>query len=83
MNISQRTFFTMLQLVVARSFTTRAFAPVSSIAGWKTETHRIVARQMSTENEDKPLDPNDPFAQYRNENNIDDQVFLPCPRMEV
>jgi hypothetical protein len=65
----------MLHLVVARSFTTRAFAPVSSVAGWKAEAHRIVARQMSTENEDKPLDPNDPFAQYRNQNNIDDQVF--------
>jgi hypothetical protein len=75
MNISQRTFFTMLQLFVARSLKARAFAPVSSIAGWKTESHRIVVRQMSTENEEKPLDPNDPFAQYRNQNNIDDQVF--------
>jgi hypothetical protein len=76
MNISQRSsFFTMLQLVVARSVTTRAFAPISSIAGWKTGTHRIVARHMSTENEDKALDPNDPLAPYRNQNNIDDQVF--------
>jgi hypothetical protein len=90
----------ILQLVIARSFTARAFSPSYTSIGFRrtevltrrivgaTGTNSIVVRQLSSQDDSSEssqssdeskqngiVDPDDKLAEFRNENNRDDQVF--------